>query len=130
MAAHMGLSVGRNYGRPVGKRWVLRGSMGGGARHKLGIFPSGPWTRRPQDGLTRAGPHSEGGRPVQSFSQIPLIFQYSNTLQIVKNKKVTFVAQKISKLGMAQDKIERKKLPFWKKSKFPAKYELKFRKQI
>jgi hypothetical protein len=40
-------------------------------------------------------------------------------------KKVTSVAPKISKLGMVQYEFERNKLPFWEKSKFVTKFELK-----
>jgi hypothetical protein len=72
-----------------------------------------------------AGPHSEGGWPVQSFSQIPIIFKYSNTLQLVKYKKVTSGAPKSSNHGMVQYEFERYKLPFWEKSKFPTKFEFK-----
>jgi hypothetical protein len=67
----------------------------------------------------------KGVGPFNPFPQIPIIFQYSNTLQLVKYKKVTFSAPKFSKLGMVQYKFERNKLPFWEKFKFPIEFELK-----
>jgi hypothetical protein len=92
--------------------WARRWSVGGGtvghsARRALGIFPSGPWARRPRAGLTGWAGTAPMGQAHLPFSNCLKIFQFPNRFKLAKYDKCISRALKISKLGMVVDKLKR-----------------------
>jgi hypothetical protein len=84
-----------------------------------GIFPGGPWARRPQpvklDGLVLL----QWARPIYPFFNCSKIFQLPNGFKFANYEKGTSKASKFSKLYMEKHKFKCSNFPIGKEFKFP-----------
>jgi hypothetical protein len=83
------------------------GAVGDGTRSALGIFPGGPWARRPWASLTGWAGTAPTGLAHLPFSKCSKIFQFPNRFNLANYEKCISSAPKNSKLGMVVDKLKR-----------------------
>jgi hypothetical protein len=72
----------------------------------------------------RAGPHSEGGRPVYTISFIHFFSNKFQSSGFKKYKSLSYLTPKISKFGKLMDKLKKKKHHFWLNFQFSLDFEL------
>jgi hypothetical protein len=90
------------------RRWFVGGgTIGRGTKRALGIFPGGPWARRPRAGLTEWAGTALMGQTHLPFSNCSKIFQFPNRSKLANYEKCLSRAPKFSKPGMVVDKLKR-----------------------
>jgi hypothetical protein len=97
-----------------------------------GIFPAGPWARRPRPVKSGGLVPLQWAKPIYHFFNCSKIFQLPNRFKFANYEKGTSIAPKISTLYMVEDKFKRRNFHFGKEFKFPTEFELQIQegKQI